>query len=183
MREGPGYLESNQFPVKPALDTISKIISQTPAPPSMDNFQKLQTELESFLPNTQIQTFPDGQFNWDEIFKKSSGELHNILVNLSETLKQKTSLGDHLDFGAILQKEFELFQQSKELSEIPKSSKWETFIKRFISPTQDRRYRSIYKLLKNHRKFYSLNCSFDFILKRKRLIEIFLTTNYQQFWR
>ena len=182
LQNGRAFLESNQIPKRPELDTIDKIIT-IKKPKLKNDILELQANLESFLLNPNVQTLEGNFIEWDRILSQHSGDIHKILPSVIETLKHKNCLGDHLKLGELLNTEFQRFQLDKQKGKISKSLHWSKFIEQFMSSAHDRRYRKVYKALKNHQKFYQLHCSFDFILKHISQIEIMLTDfEYSNKW-
>ena len=175
-------LDLNQRqPKKPELDTIQKIQKlSSPADILEDPLENLQEELKNCLPNAQIES---QLINWEEIFSNDLDLVAPNICTILEGIKQKQVFGDFLFLGELFEKLFCHFQHKKLMGLLNPTETWVGWLKlNNIDYSLTRKYREMYQLLKNHKRFYLLCIPFDNIYKKRKLIKLLLSKPEQSQW-
>ena len=147
----------------------------------------LQKDLEDhLLPETELTNSFVGPINWATFEGKNFDHprLKEELAPIVLAFKNRKILGDYLSFGQHLERWCVTFQHNKIMGDV--SGTWEQWLADKDIKLQDsKKYRQMYKLLKNHVKFWWLRIAFDKIYQKRDQIELFLQSSeeFSAFWK
>ena len=170
---------SGNEPRRPNL-SIKKILNP---PPIINKLENLSDTLKKHLLDETVsgsEIIP-----WENLIELGADNpnLAEALKNIHQVIERKQCISDHLRFGEFLETLYFVFKHERLTGKIKET--WSDFLKQADLTTQTTHmYRTMFNLLKNHRKFFKLNISFTFLYQKRHEIEVLLkNTDESSFWQ